>query len=135
MTKLGIRLRKLTAVLVLLAITVGLLLVSENLNQVPQTIVPSTKQEPSVLIQRPATYPFMCGVDQSEDPELVRYVKENVLIPPSKEEYNFTNPQIKDASKFDLISKVVIPNFFANVSRNVTFHKPQSKIMIQTDKL
>ncbi len=70
----------------------------------------------------------MCGVDQSADPELVKYVKEHVLIAPSKGEYNLSNPQIKDSSESELMSKFVIPNYFANVSLSVTYFVLQSKI-------
>ncbi len=135
MAQLTIRLTKPTAVFILLAVVGSIFLVFKNFGPI-QLIISTpvaedpqesaavvSQQEPaSAMIQRPAGYPFMCGVDQSADPELVKYVKEHVLIPPSKEEYNLSNPQIKDTSESQLMSTVVIPKYFANVSLEVLFH-------------
>jgi hypothetical protein len=128
MTQLTIRLTKPTAVFILLAAVGSICLVFKNFGPIqliittpgaeePQksTAVASEQKPASPMIQRPASYPFMCGVDQSADPELVKYVKEHVLIPPSEEEYKLGNPQLKDASEFESMSKIVIPKYFANV--------------------
>ena len=89
------------------------------LTTAPQEKLPekkSAEKQTLRMMERPATYPLMCGVDQSAEPELVKYVRDHVLIPPSTEEYKLTHPELKDASEFESMSKVVIPKYFANVS-------------------
>jgi hypothetical protein len=67
---------------------------------------------------RPAEWPFQHSPnsDVVNDPAIIDYIRQRILIRPSNKPYNLDNPGRADFSHGHYISKIVVPELLSNIS-------------------
>jgi hypothetical protein len=67
---------------------------------------------------RPAKWPFQYSPDSDavNDPAIIEYIRQKILIPPSEKPYSLDKPERDDTSEGRFISKFVVPKLLSNIS-------------------